>query len=201
MKSDDKLIGAGLLTALAASLCCITPVLALVAGTSGIASTFSWLGPFRPYLIGLTIVVLGFAWYQKLKPTKQVDCDCETDKKPGFIQSRKFLGIVTVFAALMLAFPYYAHAFYSKSEKPVKVFDTSNVETAEFSISGMSYTGCEEKVNHQVHNLAGIIHTKASYEKGNAIVAFDKAKTNINEIEKAINSTGYKVTGKQIESQ
>lgn len=64
MKTDKKLIGAGLLTAIAASLCCITPVLALVAGTSGLASTFSWLEPFRPYFIGLTILVLGFAWYQ-----------------------------------------------------------------------------------------------------------------------------------------
>ena len=53
MKTDKKLIGAGLLTAFAASLCCITPVLALVAGTSGLASSFSWLEPARPYFIGL----------------------------------------------------------------------------------------------------------------------------------------------------
>lgn len=59
MKTDKKLIGTGLLTAIAASLCCITPVLALVAGTSGLASTFSWLEPFRPYFIGLTVLVLG----------------------------------------------------------------------------------------------------------------------------------------------
>ena len=30
MKKDKKLIGAGLLTAIASSLCCITPVLALI---------------------------------------------------------------------------------------------------------------------------------------------------------------------------
>ena len=87
MKTDNKLIGAGLLTAIAASLCCITPVLALIAGTSGLASTFSWLEPFRPYFIGLTILVLGFAWYQKLKPKKQIDCNCETEEKPKFIQA------------------------------------------------------------------------------------------------------------------
>ena len=73
MKTDKKLIGAGLLTAIAASLCCITPVLALIAGTSGLTSTFSWLEPFRPYFIGLTTLVLAFAWYQKLKPKKQID--------------------------------------------------------------------------------------------------------------------------------
>ena len=91
MKTDNKLIGAGLLTAIAASLCCITPVLALIAGTSGLASTFSWLEPFRPYFIGMTILVLGFAWYQKLKPKKQIDCNCETEEKPKFIQSKMFL--------------------------------------------------------------------------------------------------------------
>jgi len=94
MKTDKKLIGAGLLTAIAASLCCITPVLALVAGTSGLASTFSWLEPFRPYFIGLTILVLGFAWYQKLKPQEQIDCNCKTEEKPKFIQKKTFLGIV-----------------------------------------------------------------------------------------------------------
>lgn len=68
MKTSNKLIGAGLLTAIAASSCCIMPVLALVAGINGFASTFSWLEQFRPYFIGLTILVIGFAWYQKLKP-------------------------------------------------------------------------------------------------------------------------------------
>ena len=90
MKSENKLIGTGLLTAITASLCCITPVLALIAGTTGIASAFSWVEPFRASLIGLTVLVLGFAWYQKLKPRKEIDCACETDEKPKFMQSKTF---------------------------------------------------------------------------------------------------------------
>ena len=197
MKTDKKLIGAGLLTAIAASLCCITPVLALVAGTSGLASTFSWLEPYRPYLIGLTILVLGFAWYQKLKPKKQIDCNCETEEKPKFIQSKMFLGIVTAFALVMLAFPYYAHIFYPKTEKQVIVVDKSNVQTVEFTISGMTCASCEEHVNHEVNKLSGIIKSTASFENENAIVEFDNSKTNIAEIEKAINGTGYSVTDKK----
>ena len=197
MKTDKKLIGAGLLTAFTASLCCITPVLALVAGTSGLAFTFSWLEPARPYFIGLTILVLGFAWYQKLKPQKQIDCNCEMDEKPKFIQSKMFLGIVTAFAIVMLAFPYYAHIFYPKAEKQVIVVDKSNVQTVEFSISGMTCASCEEHVNHEVNKLSGIIKSTASYENENAIVEFDNSKTNIAEIEKAINGTGYSVTDKK----
>ena len=197
MKSENKLIGAGLLTAITASLCCITPVLALIAGTSGMASTFSWIEPFRPYLIGLTVLVLGFAWYQKLKPQKEIDCECETDEKPKFIQSKTFLGIVTVFAILMLSFPYYSGIFYPNTEKQIIVVDKSDIKTTEFKISGMTCASCEEHINHEVNKLNRIVISKASCENENAIIEFDKTKTNEAEIEKAINSTGYKVTDKK----
>ncbi|MBO0331891.1 mercuric transport protein MerTP [[Muricauda] lutisoli] len=196
MKSNNKLLGLGILTAITASLCCITPVLALLAGTSGIASTFSWLDPLRPYLIGFTVLVLGFAWYQKLKPSKEVDCNCENEENPRFIQSKKFLGIVTLFAIVMLAFPSYAHVFYPKAEKQIMVFDNSKIKTIEFKISGMTCAGCEEHVTHKVNKLSGVVKSTASFENGNAIIEFDNSKTDIMEIETAINGTGYSVTDK-----
>jgi copper chaperone CopZ len=197
MKSENKLIGAGLLTAVTASLCCFTPVLALIAGTSGIASTFTWIEPFRPYLIGLTILVLGFAWYQKLKHKKEIDCECDTDEKPKFLQKKTFLGIVTAFAIIMLAFPYYSGIFYPNTGKQIIVVDKSDISTTEFKISGMTCANCEEHVNHEVNKLIGIVNSKASYENGNAIIEFDRTKTNETEIEKAINSKAYRVTGKK----
>lgn len=193
MKKDKRLIGAGLLTAIASSLCCITPVLALISGTSGIASSFSWLEPFRPYLIGFTILVLGFAWSQKLKSKKEIDCDCATDEKPSFLQSKLFLGIVTIFAIFMTAFPYYSSVFYPKSEKEIIVVDKANIQTINLEIKGMTCTSCEEHINHSVNQLNGIIKVKSSYENENAEIEFDNSKTTIEEIEKAVNSTGYSV--------
>ena len=192
-----KIIGISVLTAITASLCCVTPVLALIAGASGIASTFSWLEPFRPYLIVITILVLCFAWYQKLKPQKEIDCECDKEEKPKFIQSKVFLGIVTAFAIIMLAFPYYSGIFYPNTEKQIVLVDKVNIKTTEFKINGMTCASCEEHVNHQVNKLNGIVNSKASYESGNAIVEFDKTKTNEVVIEKAINATGYKVIGKK----
>jgi len=204
MKSENRLIGAGLFTAITASLCCITPILALIAGTSGVASTFSWIEPFRPYLMGLTFLVLGFAWYQKLKPKKEIDCDCETDDlpagkagKPSFLQSKLFLGIVTVFTIVMIAFPYYSSVFYPKTEKEIIVVGKANTQTLNVKIKGMTCASCEEHINHEVNKLNGVLSSKASYENGNAIIEFDKTKTNEKEIEKAINSSGYKVTDKK----
>jgi copper chaperone CopZ len=108
-----------------------------------------------------------------------------------------FLGIVTVFAIIMLAFPYYTSVFYPQTEKQIIVVDKSNIQEVEFTVSGMTCTGCEENIKHEVNKLTGIISSNVSYENGKAVVEFDNSKTNITEIEKAINSTGYSVTDKK----
>jgi len=188
----------GIFTAVAASICCITPVLSLIAGTSGIASTVSWVEPFRPYLIGLTIIVLVFAWYQKLRPKTQeeIDCACEDDAKPSFWQSKRFLLMVTLFAALMLTFPYYSSIFYAQPAKDIVYVSQSNIEKQTFEVEGMTCAGCEAHVESEVNKLDGIISVKASYENANTIVEFDKTKTDLPVIRKAIESTGYKVVKK-----
>ncbi|MGQ0827936.1 MAG: mercuric transport protein MerTP [Bacteroidota bacterium] len=191
---QGKLIGAGLLSAFAASLCCITPILALIAGTSGAASNFSWIEPARPYLIGFTILVLGFAWYQKLKPAIKADnCGCEV-KKTSFLQSKLFLSIATVFAAIMLSFPYVSPVFYSEEKKQIIIIDKTNLQTAEFEISGMTCERCEDHVKHKVNKLTGIVNTTVSYKNENAVVQFDSTQTTREKITEAINSTGYETT-------
>ena len=185
---------AGLLTAVAASLCCITPVLAFLGGASGLASSFSWIEPYRPYLIGLTIAVFSFAWYQKLKPQKQVDCDCEADNKKSFWQSKLFLALVTFIAALLIAFPYYSKIFYPKPQvAKVIVVDKSDIRQAEFKIKGMTCESCTEHVNSEISKVNGVLEFQTSYEKANSTVKFDNSKTSIDSIASAIKSTGYKV--------
>ena len=195
MKKDKKLIWTGVATAIGASLCCITPVLALIAGSSGIASSLSWMEPFRPYLILVTIFVLGFAWYQKLKPKtkEEIACACDEEIKPPFMQTKMFLGFVTVFAALMLSFPYYSNAFYPNQEKEIIIDESENIKKVNFEIEGMTCDACQNHINLVVNNLNGIVVVNSSYKNGNAEIQFDKSITSIEEIEKAINSTGYTV--------
>jgi mercuric ion transport protein len=78
------------------------------------------------------------------------------------------------------------------------IVDILDIATTKFKISGMTCASCEEQVNHEVNKLIGIVNSKASYENGNAIIEFDRTKNNENEIEKAINATGYKVTDKTV---
>ena len=199
MKSNKALIGSGIITAIAASLCCITPVLALIAGTSGMASSFSWMEPFRPYLIGFTILVLGFAWYQKLKPVKdeEIQCACEEDEKPSFWQSKKFLGIVTVFAVLMLAFLYYSSVFFPDNKKDVVIVNASDIKTIRLDIEGMTCQACDSHVAHAAQEVNGVIEATANHTTGKAEVKYDKTKTTKKAIIESINATSYKVVGEQ----
>ncbi len=195
-KTSNKAAYAGIFTAIAASICCITPVLALIAGASGIASTFSWVEPFRPYLIGVTVLVLVFAWYQKLRPKTQeeIDCACEDGIKPSFWQSKSFLFMVTVFAGLMLSFPYYSNIFYAQPDKHIVYVAQSNIVKHVFEVEGMTCGGCEAHVESEVNKLDGILSVKASYKSANTVVEYDRTKVDLAAIRKAINSTGYKVT-------
>ncbi len=194
-KLSSQTVGASLFAAIAASLCCITPVLALFSGVTGLAATFSWVEPIRPYLVGLTILVLGFAWYQKLKPKKEeIDCECEEDGKEPFIQSKSFLGMVTVFALIMLAFPSYSHVFYpDNNNKEISGVFESNLKLVNMEIEGMTCTGCEEHVQFAASKLEGVFVSKASYEAGNAAITFDQSISSLEEVIGAVNETGYTV--------
>ena len=191
-KTSKNAAYTGLFAAVAASSCCIPPVIALIAGVGGSASALSWMEPFRPYLIGLAVIAIGYAWYAYLKPKKADDC-CEVDAKPKWYQTKGFLIGITLFAAISISFPYYSHIFYPDNKKEVIVVNQSDIQTVNFDVKGMTCASCEEHVKHAVNELEGIVNVAASYEKANAEVEFDNTKTSKEDIEKAINSTGYKV--------
>ena len=195
-KNSKGALTTGILAAIAASSCCIPPVIAAIVGVGGAAGTLSWMEPLRPYLIGLAVIAIGYAWYSHLKPKKDDDCGCEIEK-PKFYQTKGFLVGITLFAAISITFPYYSGIFFGDNKKEVIVVDKNDIQKINFKIDGMTCDACQNHVNHAVNEWPGIIDVKTSYSEGNAVVEFDTTQINIMEIEKAINSTGYKVVGKK----
>ena len=94
------------LAAFGASLCCILPVAVAILGF-GSAALGAKLEPFRPWFSGLTVVFLGFAFYQAYKPV-----ECEPGEACAVPTSRRrrrmVLWIVAILAVALMAFPYYA---------------------------------------------------------------------------------------------
>ena len=197
IKSTGTFTGTAILSAIAASLCCITPVIALLAGSSSLAANFSWIQPARPYLIAVSIAVLAVAWYLKLKSlkTNDRDCNCETAEKTSFLQSKTFLGIVTVFAILMMTFPSYAKIFYPKPrvQAAAAIAPVDNKQQVNFMIQGMSCASCELEVNNELSKVNGVLDYKTSYATKSSVVSFDKSKVDVKTIAAAINKTGYRV--------
>lgn len=192
MQTEKPIMAFSIVTAIAASLCCITPAIAFLAGIGGFASTFSWMEPIRPLLIGLTILALGIAWFLRLRPVKETNCAC--DDKPQFVQSKTFLSIITIFAATMLAFPYYSFVFFPNPQAKATTFvSTSDISSAQLTIQGMTCSGCEEHILHVIREIDGIISSEASYKTGTAKVVFNKSKTSLESITTVINSIGYQV--------
>lgn len=194
MKTTKNFAGAGVLTAIAASLCCITPVLAFISGIRIFVD-----GTVQTVLIGITVLVLAFSWYQKLKPrtAEEIQCACEVEEKPPFIQTKKFLGIVTVFTAMMLAFPHYSSVFYPDSKKEVTGVDATKFITLDLKVKGMTCESCNLHVAHAAQELDGVADAKADFTTSKAEVKFDPLKTSEDKIVQFINATGYKVVGEQ----
>ena len=194
--ASTSLFGAGLVAALAASLCCITPLLAIVGGLGGAASAFAWLEPYRLYLVGLTVAVLGFAWYRQRRPQPAADC-CAVPVKRSVMQSTGFLGAVTVLAALLLAFPYYGAKLYptARPSAPAETTRTAapTWQTRTYRIGGMTCEACARHVEHAVQQVPGVQTVAVSFDQATAQVRYNAAQSQPAQVEQAINGTGYHV--------
>ncbi len=108
------LAAAGISGALIASSCCVVPLLLVTLGISG-----AWIGnltalePYKPYFLGLTILLLGFGfWYVYFKPKK----DCEEGSycaRPSSARiTKSALWIATVLVLLSATVDFWAPLFY-----------------------------------------------------------------------------------------
>ncbi len=110
--TKGSLIGA-VIGAIAASLCCVWPLVLLAFGIGGAwVSTLTHLDFLRPIGIVVTVFFLGLVyWKLYITPRR-----CATEQrcaKPAIRRSQRLIfWIVVVLLVLLLAFPWYAALFY-----------------------------------------------------------------------------------------
>ncbi len=97
--------GAGVTAAVASTLCCAGPLLAVAAGVSGagLASTFE---PLRPYLLGSSALFLGIGFYTLDREERKA---CDPDKPCADPRVRHRMKIMlwtaTVIAVIFAMYP------------------------------------------------------------------------------------------------
>ena len=69
-------------------------------------------------------------------------------------------------------------------------------QTVTLSVPGMTCSACPLTVKLALNKIPGVSKTDVSYEKLQAVVSFDDAKTNVQALTKAIADAGYPSTAK-----
>jgi mercuric ion transport protein len=69
--------------AVAASTCCIGPVVFSLAGAGALSAASTRFEPYRPWFVAMTVVLLGLAFYAAYRPVR-TEADCDDDAcEPG----------------------------------------------------------------------------------------------------------------------
>ena len=68
----------------------------------------------------------------------------------------------------------------------------------QYEVHGMTCEGCEKAINSSIKNIEGIAEVSSSHVDSVTKVKFDKTKTSIDEIQAAIENTGYSVESYEI---
>lgn len=99
----------GLLGAIAASSCCIVPLVLFSLGVSG-----AWIGnlaalaPYQPIFVAVTLAFLGYGYFLVYRKPKMVCAEDQICGRNGPRQAVKVtLWVATVLVAAAVAFPYY----------------------------------------------------------------------------------------------
>jgi mercuric ion transport protein len=105
MQRGQKLMAAGgLLGALAASSCCILPLVLFSLGVSGAwIGNFTQLAPYQPYFIAATIGFLGYGYWLVYRSSKLACADGDACARPlpnRLVKVGLILATVLVVAAL-----------------------------------------------------------------------------------------------------
>ncbi len=97
-----------MISALAASACCLGPLVLALLGLGG-AGFLIKFEPYRPYLMGITVAMLGGGFlltYRRPKIVVTSSAECQCARLATAKRAKVVLWIATILVAAFLAFPY-----------------------------------------------------------------------------------------------
>jgi copper chaperone CopZ len=183
---NSSLSAGSIATAILASLCCIGPAAAAIIG-AGSLGIFSAFEKYRPYLIGLTAILLGFAFYFAYRK-REVKCDDGSCKIEAAGKWNK-IGVwsAMIIAALAIGYPYLA-------AKPSVATNTAVAPEANvvLNIEGMTCTACASHIQTALSEVKGVHRAGVKYETRKGVVEYDPALVQPEALIQRVEETGYK---------
>ena len=190
------IFGGSVIAAVAASLCCILPVLATLAGAGAIAAG-AVFDRWRPYLLGLTGLLLagGFflAWRDR-KKARVPGSLCAT--KPMGRWNSIALGILAASVVALAAFPYYSGAvarLVVRQPGPAPAVASADLSTVSFQVPDMDCPACAVALSAAFRKLPGVVDAKLDVDSRKAVVTFDRSAENVAVLKKVITDAGFHI--------
>jgi copper chaperone CopZ len=193
-----------IVAAVASSLCCILPVVAVIFGLGafGIASVFETL---RPYFLVLAVAALGFSFYQAYFRKEACDDGEACATKPVGRINRMMIWFALVGVIAIAAFPYYSGYVLAAVDRtsvvepskpndaqPVAIdAEAQNRKTVVIGVSGMTCEDCATHLNTALSRIKGVISAEASYPNKNVKVVYNPKQVTLDRIRQGIHDAGY----------
>lgn len=175
-------------TAVVASLCCIGPAVLGMVGVGSLGA-FSAFETYRPYFIGVTVLLLGSAFYLTYRK-REVKCEDGSCKIENAGKWNK-IGVwsATIIAALAIAYPYLV-------AKPSATANAAFMPKATLvlEVKGMTCTACASHIQTALAEVKGVHRASVEYETGKGVVEYDPALVQPEALVKRVDETGYKAT-------
>lgn len=196
---ENVTLGASVIAAITASLCCLGPLVAALLGL-GSFSAATVFEAWRPYLLGVTFALLVAAFsftYRK----REVACeDGPCTRRSASRWNKIALWIVTIVIVLLAAFPHYSGRLsvalnHHTGGQTNLTSPTASERLAKvrMGIKGMTCGGCATSAEVALKEISGVHSATASYEKGEAIVECDPSRVKMDRFVEAVEMAGFTV--------
>ncbi len=193
-KSNISSVGS-IVSAIAASLCCIGPVAVVLIGVGSIGA-FSLFEIYRPYLIGFTVIMLGLAFYLTYRKREVIceDGSCKVERAGKW--NKISVWGATFLAAFAIAFPYYGAALITSAQAtpPPHATHSTSFAKAVLNVEGMDCEACAAGLEATLGRVDGVRMVKVIYEEGMAVIEYDPAVVQPNDLIAKVDEVGFKAT-------
>jgi len=183
---NKRIITVGsILSAFAASLCCIGPLIFAVAGL-GVFGAATFFASLRPYLLAGAAALLAVGFYFTYRPQKVIceDGTCKTVKAGKGSKTSLWTAAIAVVA---FAFsPYFTGYLFPQNSQTASTTTAASLETIKFQVEGMTCGGCAAEVQSALRAVAGVQKAEVSFDWKQATVVFDPAETDRQKLAEAV---------------
>lgn len=183
-------LGGAVLAALAASACCIGPLVLALLGIGG-AGALAALSAYRPYILVATAGLLGLGFYLTYKKPRAVEGDACGCERPGAGHAGKVgLWVATLLVGFFAASPSIIAGVASAARKPAAPA-SARLETAVISVQGADCEACAVNMRAALSEAGGFHELELDVAAGTARVTFEPAPGRLDAYVAALNDLGY----------